>query len=356
MNADKKELANEREVEREHGTGTNTWIAIGSLFAWRLGRSVIRKVLTRFAAPIRREELSEIEGRARDRNLITGPEERLVRRRRWGTFLTRCSFALSFAGGTAFLVTYWTGGSNQYLGGSLALFLFGWGVGFIFWAHWLTAQKEAVEPRESLDPPEEACKAARNDFHSGDLHRRGLLKLMCATGLGFAIASFISLLRSLGFNPDNALYSGVWKRGQRLMTEDGNAVTVDSLARGSTVIVFPEDSIGSEKAQTVLVRVDEELLRLPSERADWAPMGNIAFSRVCTHAGCTVGMYERTVNLLMCPCHQSTFDVLTAAQPTGGPAARPLPQLPIYVDAEGILRAGGDFTEPPGPGFWGMPS
>lgn len=121
------------------------------------------------------------------------------------------------------------------------------------------------------------------------------------------------------------------------------------------MVVFPENSIGDERAQTVLIRVNEKFLRLPSNRANWAPMGYVAYSRVCTHAGCSVGMFESTTDQLMCPCHQSTFDVLRAARPTGGPAARALPQLPLYADADGILRAGGGFSAPPGPGFWEMP-
>ena len=84
-------------------------------------------------------------------------------------------------------------------------------------------------------------------------------------------------------------------------------------------------------------------------------MGYLAYSRVCTHAGCPVGLYQKQSHLLLCPCHQSSFDVLNGAEPTGGPAARPLPQLPLYADADGTLRAGGAFTAPPGPGFWGMP-
>ena len=165
----------------------------------------------------------------------------------------------------------------------------------------------------------------------------------------------ISLFRSLGRPPGPSLFTNVWKRGQRLMTLDGRPVNVTALEPGSTTVVFPEDSIGDEKAQTVVIRVNEQFLQLPKERANWAPMGYVAYSRVCTHAGCNVGLFEKTTNLLMCPCHQSTFDVLKAAQPTSGPAARRLPQLPLYADADGNLRARGGFSEPPGPGFWGMP-
>jgi ubiquinol-cytochrome c reductase iron-sulfur subunit len=136
---------------------------------------------------------------------------------------------------------------------------------------------------------------------------------------------------------------------------DGNPVSLTSLQPGGMLTVFPEDQVGAERAQTVLIRVKEQLLQLPQERAGWAPRGYVAYSRVCTHAGCPVGEFQTEQSILLCPCHQSTFDVLRGAVPTSGPAARPLPQLPLYADADGTLRAGGGFTAPPGPGFWGMP-
>ena len=104
------------------------------------------------------------------------------------------------------------------------------------------------------------------------------------------------------------------------MTTEGRLVTTETLRPGSTVSVFPENRVGQVNAQAVLVRVDEQLLRLPKAKAVWAPQGYLAYSRVCTHAGCSVGLYEAETCLLECPCHQSTFDVLSAAQPTGGPA------------------------------------
>lgn len=275
-----------------------------------------------------------------------------------GTFLVGCAFMASAAGGIGFLVAYWTGGSNWMLGGSLAVFLGGLGVMLVLWSHLLTLKHQVMMQREKLEPRPAERRAAAGDFNIGEqqIHRRGLLMWMAA-GAGALFASiFVSWFRSLGTAPDAVLFSTVWKPGQRLMTQDGTAVSVNDLQPGNTVIVFPEDSIGSEHAQTVLLRVRPDLLQLPDNRGDWAPMGNLAFSRVCTHAGCAVGMYETTTHLLMCPCHQSTFDVLRGAQPTGGPAARPLPQLPLYADAQGILRAAGGFSEPPGPGFSGMPS
>jgi ubiquinol-cytochrome c reductase iron-sulfur subunit len=239
----------------------------------------------------------------------------------------------------------------------LALFFGGLGISLVGWARWLTIPKEATAKRE-LPSSREEHEAAATTFLVGgqDIQRRRLLRWLAAGGASLFGAMVISLLRSLGASPDQALYSTVWKRGQRLTTLDGKPVSLNALTPGSTTIVFPEDSIGSEKTQTVLVKVDPALLRLPRDRAGWAPLGNLAFSRVCTHAGCSVGMYEATTHQLMCPCHQSTFDVLRGAEPSSGPAARPLPQLPLYADSEGNLRAASGFNEPPGPGFWGMPS
>jgi ubiquinol-cytochrome c reductase iron-sulfur subunit len=109
-------------------------------------------------------------------------------------------------------------------------------------------------------------------------------------------------------------------------------------------------------SQALLIRVDPALLRLPAGRSGWAPRGYIAFSKFCTHAGCPVGLYRASTHKLLCPCHQSTFDVLEGARPVFGPTTRALPQLPLDVDAEGYLRAKGDFSAPVGPGFWELPS
>lgn len=296
------------------------------------------------------------QGRMDDRNLTIEKEHKLFTRRRRGTFFVLCSFGVSFAGGFGFLFIYWTGGSNQLLGANLAAFFAGLGAGMVWWAHRLTVHKEAREPREPHGSPPEQQESAATQFELGthEIHRRGLLCWMSAIGLGFMATMAVSLLRSFGFNPYTALYTTVWKAGQRLVTQDGRPISVNAMPPGSTAIVFPEDSTGSEKSQTVLIRVQPGLLQLPPDRADWAPQGYLAYSRICTHAGCAVGMYEKTAHLLMCPCHQSTFNILRAAQPTGGPAARPLPQLPLYVDGQGFLRAAGGFSQNPGPGFWGL--
>jgi ubiquinol-cytochrome c reductase iron-sulfur subunit len=279
------------------------------------------------------------------------------RRERLGSFFVVCSFLLAVAAGIGFLVTYWTGGPNELLGTTLALCLGGFGATLVLWSHWLMRHKQAVEPREVLPSSESERESTAEAFCAGehDVRRRSLLKWMSAAAVGLFASIVVSLMRSLGVSPASTLFSTVWKRGQRLVTIDGTPISLDSLQPGSSITVFPENSIGSERAQTVLIRVHQQSLQLPEDRANWAPAGYVAYSRVCTHAGCPVGLFESERSILLCPCHQSTFDVLRAAAPTGGPAARPLPQLPLYADASGTLRAAGGFSEPPGPGFWGMP-
>jgi ubiquinol-cytochrome c reductase iron-sulfur subunit len=295
-------------------------------------------------------------GRDEDRDLQTASQ--MERRERVGTGLVVCAFLLAMLGGVGFLIAFWSGGNNtQLLGGSLAVFLGAMGATLVLWARWLMSHKEAVEPRHALASTPTAEKAAARSFCDGvqDVRRRRLLTWMGLGGAGLFGTMVLSLLRSLGVSPDKSLYSRIWTGGQRLVTIDGKPVSLTTLQTGSMVTVFPEDQIGAERAQTVLIRVQEHLLQLPEERASWAPGGYVAYSRVCTHAGCPVAEYETEQAVLLCPCHQSTFDVLRAAAPTGGPAARPLPQLPLYADADGTLHAGGGFTAPPGPGFWGMP-
>lgn len=353
----------EPEPSGESTKVSSSLLVIGGMLIWEAGKKLASAFLRKgpeITAPgpdqIGVENASMSPSRASDVSLDSGKD--LASRRRWGTFLGVCLCLAALGGGVGFLVIYWTGGSNEALGGFLFIFFAGLALGLVVNAHLLADHKEATEPREALLPPPEERAAVEEDFRCGklELQRRGLLKWMAVVGLGSVGAIFISLLRSIMPDPFTTLFSRVWVRGQRLMTIDGKPMKADSLPPGGTAIVFPEDRIGDERSQTVLIRVNQQLLELPTGRAEWAPQGNLAFSRICTHAGCPVGMYEKTAHLLMCPCHQSTFDVLRAAQPTGGPAARSLPQLPLYVDSDGVLRAGGDFSQPPGPGFWGMPS
>ncbi len=128
---------------------------------------------------------------------------------------------------------------------------------------------------------------------------------------------------------------------------------------GSAFHVIPEGLHESHhpleekaKAAVLLMRLKPEQLHVSPGREDWNYAGIIAYSKICTHVGCPVALYEQITHHLLCPCHQSQFDITREAAVIFGPAKRPLPQLPITVDDEGYLIARSDFTEPVGPSFW----
>jgi ubiquinol-cytochrome c reductase iron-sulfur subunit len=132
-------------------------------------------------------------------------------------------------------------------------------------------------------------------------------------------------------------------------------VTAGDLRVGGVLTVFPEGHPQAADSQAILIRMEPGQLVVQPGREAWSPDGYVAYSKVCTHAGCPVGLYEQATGQLFCPCHQSVFDAKDGARPTAGPATRPLPQLPLAIDPQGFLTAGGEFPEPVGPGFWNLP-
>jgi len=249
---------------------------------------------------------------------------------------------------------YWTTYQTMLMGWTLGLSLALFGVAFVLWGHESSLGKEVSQPREipSSDPKERQLVFEEFYPPGEGIQRRRLLAVMGTAVAAFFAATVVSFLRSFTNPPDQSLFGEVWKSGDRLVDTDGKPVPNNALVTGSTMIVFPEGQVGSVHAQTVLIRVNPADLRLPPDRSDWAPMGYVAYSRVCTHAGCPVAEFQAESNVLLCPCHQSTFAVLEGARPTGGPAARSLAQLPLYAGGDGFLHAGGDFSKKPGPGFW----
>ncbi len=262
------------------------------------------------------------------------------------------AFLVAAIAGVALLGLYLNGGQTQLEAVLLAICLGGIGIGITAWSHWLLSGTERVEARHSLASPADAA-AGSNDETASITRRTFLLRSLAAafTGLGAALA--IPAL-SLGPAPGRTLFQTAWKPGSRVVGIDGLPVNIDSLPVDGVLTVFPEGSVGSADAQTLLIRVADGLLQLPPDRMALAPQGCVAYSKLCTHAGCPVGLYRAAEHKLICPCHQSTFDVLDGATPTFGPAARPLPQLPIQLAADGTFVALGDFPEPVGPGFWDM--
>jgi ubiquinol-cytochrome c reductase iron-sulfur subunit len=140
----------------------------------------------------------------------------------------------------------------------------------------------------------------------------------------------------------------------RAVREDGSFVRVADVPVNGILTIFPEGHTEDGDAPAVLIHLPAGAYHAPEDRRDWAPEGFVAFSKLCTHAGCPVGLYQAPSKQLYCPCHQSVFNVVEGARPVSGPATRPLPQLPLEIDGEGFLVARGDFSEPVGPGYWGI--
>lgn len=139
-----------------------------------------------------------------------------------------------------------------------------------------------------------------------------------------------------------------WSAGRRLVTVSGTSVRPEDIPLGGVVTVWPESAAGTERSAVMVIRLRDEPL-VPT-RLDGVVDGTlVAYSRLCTHAGCAVALYRDRDQALFCPCHQATFDARRGAVPTGGPASLPLPQLPLSVDEAGNLVAAGNLTRPPGP-------
>jgi ubiquinol-cytochrome c reductase iron-sulfur subunit len=251
-------------------------------------------------------------------------------------------------------VVYALGGQVQ-LEGVLLFFAFGGiAVGFIVWGQKLLPQGPYVQERHPLTSGAEEQEEATEAFEEGaeSLERRRLL-VRLLTGAFVALgAALVFPVRSLGSAPGSSLFRTAWRRGSRVIDENDHPVRPEDIDVGGVLTVFPAGNNGSADSQTLLIRLGPGEYRARPGREDWAVGDVVAFSKVCTHAGCPVGLYEADTHRLFCPCHQSVFAVLEAAEPTSGPATRPLPQLPLSVDGDGYLVARSDYTEPIGPGFW----
>jgi ubiquinol-cytochrome c reductase iron-sulfur subunit len=268
--------------------------------------------------------------------------------------LVALCFVASALAGLGLAALYVSGGQSQVEGALLAVSLGGLGAGLILWAKRLLPQGEITERRELAPSPEPERAALQSEIERGGetLGRRRLLTRLVAGAAGALGLALVFPIRSLGPSPGNTLSTTQWRAGSLALDSAGQPIHVDDLEVDGVVTVFPQGHIGSADSQTIVVRVDPASLQLPAGREGWAPEGYVAYSKVCTHAGCPVGLFLAATHELRCPCHQSTFDVLTGATPTYGPAARALPQLPIEFDANGLLRARSDYQVPVGPAFW----
>ena len=263
------------------------------------------------------------------------------------------ALVVSMLASIGLVAVYIAGGDRAAEGILLGLALGGLGAGIVLWTRLIDSGPE-TEEREPLEsPPEEGAEI---DLRPEGLTRRSLL-VRLVVGAGGALAAALAIpTLSLGPRPGASLFRTGWRAGVRVVDEDGAPIRPLDLPLEGVLTVWPEGAVGSADSQTQLIHVEEDLLELDPDRRDWAIEGVVGYSKICTHAGCPVGLYRAQAHELLCPCHQSTFDVLRGAVPVFGPAARPLPQLPLDLDDEGYLIARGDFPEPVGPSFWNVHS
>jgi ubiquinol-cytochrome c reductase iron-sulfur subunit len=269
------------------------------------------------------------------------------------------SFLVATAGGIAAAIGYATENTGDLLGLGLAAALFGIGFGLVCWAKYLDFDEHAVQQREPLI----TTPAAREELHEelrstgAVLGRRKLVIGLFGVSFVSLVVGFVGPIGSLGPKPRGERGRTPWKAGSRLVSLDGTPIELASPTFDQLVTVFPEGFIGVDDGQVVLLRMPPELLTQRTIEGG-AIEGWVAYSKICTHAGCSVGLFgvdnrpPDTLRQLVCPCHQSVFDPLNGAEPVGGPATRSLPQLPLGVDAQGYLVAEGPFDRIVGPVAW----
>jgi ubiquinol-cytochrome c reductase iron-sulfur subunit len=250
------------------------------------------------------------------------------------------------------------------LGLGMAISLFFIGMGAIHWAKTLMPDTEVVAQRHEFRSPDSDRKdfvsAVKEGAAAAGLGRRSLIKRSLGAALGLSALSPLILLRDLGPLPGKELEKTTWKSGTHLVTDPGNRrIKASDLEVGAVAQVLPEIEDPEHrklsdiaKDAVLLIRLRPQEFNLEADRLAMTHEGIIAFSKICSHMGCAVALYEQQTKHLLCPCHQSTFDVTRAAKVIFGPAARPLPQLDITIDDEGYLVARQPFSEPVGPSFW----
>jgi ubiquinol-cytochrome c reductase iron-sulfur subunit len=276
-------------------------------------------------------------------------------------------YAYYFVADDVFVFLPALGSTNAHqllLGLGLAIALFFIGAAAIHWAKTLMPDEEVIAMRHTMrsddEDRENFVATVKERSAAAGLGRRSLIKRSMGLSLSLIGLSPLVLLRDLGPLPGNDLTKTSWMAGTRLVTDPGDRpIRPEDLEIGAVAQVLPKlrpdqertlNDIG--KDAVLLIRIRPEEFQLSPERLSWTYDGIIAFSKICSHMGCAVALYEQTTKHLLCPCHQSTFDVPRAAKVIFGPAARPLPQLAITVDAEGYLIAQKPFNEPVGPSFW----
>jgi len=256
--------------------------------------------------------------------------------------------------------------STLSLGLAISLGLLGIGIGAVHWAKALMSDAEITEERHGTRGTDATRAKAVEVFTLGNKEsgfgRRTMIRNSLIAALAVTPIPAVVLFRDLApaDEPGELLRHTMWDKGVRLTRDpSGTPIKASDVTYGSAFHVIPdglnetEDRLEQKaKAAVLVMRLRPEDLIETEEKKSWSYQGIVAYSKICTHVGCPVALYEQQTHNLLCPCHQSQFDVSDQAKVIFGPASRPLPQLPIAIDDEGYLVAQSDFTEPVGPSFW----
>ncbi|WP_405815811.1 Rieske (2Fe-2S) protein [Streptomyces sp. NBC_01390] len=253
---------------------------------------------------------------------------------------------------------------NFALGLSLGIALFMIGAGAVHWARTLMSDEELIAERHEIAAPPEVRAQVMADFKQGAkesaIGRRKLVRNTMFGAMALFPLSGVMLLRDLGPLPGTKLRHTIWSKGKLLVNMNTNEpLRPSDVAVGSLTFAKPEgleehdEEFQTEiaKAALMIVRIQPDNIKDKRE-LEWSHEGIVAYSKICTHVGCPISLYEQQTHHVLCPCHQSTFDLSDGARVIFGPAGHALPQLRIGVNDDGYLEALGDFSEPVGPAFW----
>ena len=296
-------------------------------------------------------------------------EERIVpagRGNRAGEFTVVAMFLLAALSAIGFIVVYGLNrvdNRTQLLGITLGLSLAFVSAALITMAKLLVVKEEKEEDYpEPAHPSEQEAIEQLVEESGTPITRKQLITAAGSVAGGALMLAAITPALSLGpWTDTDPLYRTPWRRGRRLVDKDGRPWKADDIGE-AFYTAYPEGASHRDMAAPlIVVRIPPSALELPAGRADWAPGGIVAYSKICTHAGCAIALYRKPTfppvqprRALVCPCHYSTFDPAKGAEVIFGPAGRPLPQLPLMIDTAGDLRAGGNFSGPPGPSWQGV--
>jgi ubiquinol-cytochrome c reductase iron-sulfur subunit len=285
---------------------------------------------------------------------------------------------------------FWYGLYTPMLGITLGLTVLGLGIGVLayvkkFVPHEFVIQQRHDGPSDEVDRQTILAELADAGNRS-TIARRSLIKRTAGAAAGlmgvglvvFPLGGFIKNPWSHSQAPEDTLNHTGWYEADhsvkvylRKDTGDPTEVSLVSPADmdgGALQTVFPfreSERNNPEALEAALNRVDNPVMLIRFRPEDASQIVKrkgqetfnygdyYAYTKICSHLGCPVSLYEEQTNRILCPCHQSQFNALEYCKPVFGPAARALAQLPLAVDEQtGYFYARSDFIEAVGPGFW----